>query len=360
MENKAFNQAALQYASEGHFALQNVHLIDIPVQKIEYRLHLIGKACRSATDVTLIFDASRTPFLSQMHDSEVQWEPVAQLGETLSPNSFLTSLRLSLIDNPKHVFNLDCLLGAITRLKRLSIASFSESRFSDRARPRCVPPCIGKMHCLTHLRLGPDFHLMDIPELLPHMEHLRSLHLLDSYSNRRMMPALGSLTKLQRLQIEGFQRPKLMPCLAPLTALQTLELVYCSRLQQLPSLDRLAALQVLKLQRCSKLQHLPYLDSLSPLKELSLVACHQLLQLPPLDSLTALKTLDVSACIHLQQLPPLNNLTALQWLHIRYCEKLRRGCLKLPSTHEPKLIVHGVTEEKMHDLQGKHNEKRIT
>jgi hypothetical protein len=78
--------------------------------------------------------------------------------------------------------------------------------------------------------------------------------------------------------------------------------------------------------------------------------------LPPLNELVALEFLDVRNCAQLEELPPLDHLTALRCLMLKGCKKLSTGCLKLTSHHGHRVVVEGVSKERLRDLEGEHVE----
>jgi Leucine-rich repeat (LRR) protein len=86
-----------------------------------------------------------------------------------------------------------------------------------------------------------------------------------------------------------------LPALASVTALQKLKLRHCLWIKQLPPLKSLVQLQKLDLSDCQQLRQLPALENLTALQTFILNRCQRLQHLPPMDTITALKVLDISS-----------------------------------------------------------------
>jgi Leucine-rich repeat (LRR) protein len=356
--------AVLHAATTATNALQKLDLKHIPVCDNEHLLQAISAACRSVLHVCLHFTHSN-PHQAPHLQSFVQLE------DTLSRNTALTSLQLSVPDVPYDFLKFDCLLESLTSLQTLKLAPKGDS--PNRLPPTFpLPPArhVINMPFLTRLCLGHGFRLKGLSEIIPYMTRLQALSLrgfhveelpplssltalqtleLDHCPGLEQLPPLDPLTALQTLQVTGLWHLLQVPPLATLTALQTLQLAHCEELQTLPPLDTLTALQTLvlsgfSLQRippvanltalqllsvdgCLELKELPPLDNLTALHTLKLFHCEMLHPIPPLDTLTALQTLYLEGCRNLQELPPLNSLTGLQTLDLGHCRRL----LNLPS-----------------------------
>jgi hypothetical protein len=290
-------------------SMKKISLKHIPVQKDNHLLELIPAACKSASDVALDYGhRCKKPVPDLQH--------IVQLGAALSHNSALTNLHFTIQGRPGDDFRLDSLTDALTGLQSLSLIVVHSCPLSSHL------PAPEHMLHLTHLQLGCGFNLSNLPQILPHLTRLQTLHL--SCERLQQLPPLAALTVLQTLTLQLCKQLQELPLLATLTALQTLALCHCQQLQQLPPLATLTALQTLILRDCEKLQQLPPLATLTALQTLTLIDCNKLQQLPPLATLTALKTLQLAFCEQLQELPPLATLTALQTLNLRQCKQLQQ------------------------------------
>jgi hypothetical protein len=195
--------------------LQWLRLMHIPVRNIvrnNFRLlHLISNACKSASDVSLSFGCLKT---LRIPDSQ----PVAQLTEAPCQNSSPSSLHLIICDEPQLNSRLDCILGARHRLQSLSLKVQCDGDVKMLPAPSSI---IGS-RCLTHLCLGRGFHLMDLPQMVPHMTNLQSLYLKEWH-----LPELSPLTfcsTLQTLELRLFYELVTLPTIASLPALQSLKI----------------------------------------------------------------------------------------------------------------------------------------
>jgi hypothetical protein len=354
--------AVLEAATTAPNYLKKFELIHILKQDDTRLLQLIAAACMSASDVTLRFE------FADLQNAAAQ-QPVAPLHEALSHNTSLTRLVLSFTDSSCYSISFDHLLNALTGLQSLSLAKHRRSRDLMCTRPLPAPTCIVNQLSLTHLHLGPGFHLMDLPQIIPHMTSLRSFHLegdprlqlqdlpdlspltalqtlkLEAFKNLSMLPPLATLTALQTLEVSSWEMLQQFPSLAALTALQTLKLYAMFSLLEVPALHTLTALQTLEIRSCDKLQGIsslaaltalqtlrinngwfwhpiPSIDALTALKTLELSGFWRVQEMPPLDTLTALQTVKLSSFHHLQRLPSLATLTALRELKLENCTEL--------------------------------------
>jgi Leucine-rich repeat (LRR) protein len=300
----------LQAATTAPSYLQQLDLQHISMKHNDPLMQKIAEACMCASDVTLSFDFDKA---QDVHT----WQHAAQVREALSHNNSLTSLQLALSDVPSHCFNFDYLLDALTGLHSLSLARNPHVKDPSHEQLLPAPVCIVKQLSLSCLRLGPGFHLMNLPQILPHMTSLRALHLFGGRDPPlQELPPLSPLTALQTIDLKFLKRLKVLPPVATLTGLQTLNLKACVLLEQLPPLETLEALQTLSLSHCWSLLKLPALDSLTALQTLELRHCDDLQGIPSLASLTALHTLHISYCGQIQRIPFLETLTALQTLEL--------------------------------------------
>jgi Leucine-rich repeat (LRR) protein len=370
--------AVLKAATTATTALQKLDLWNIPVCDNDHLLQLISAACRSALGVCLHFaDTDRYQIPQSQH--------YAELEDTLSQNTALTSLELTFPDVHNSVFKYDKLLESLTSLQTLKLAP-KGYRLSAFPRSRHLPPAMHfiRMSFLTHLDLGHGFHLEKLSEIIPYMTRLQALTLRGS--SLLELPPLSHLTALQSLEVHDSQHLQYLPSLDTLTALQTLCFAHCAELEEWPSLATLTALQdlyiggcrnfgelpslctltalqtlivvgshnleelpplatltglhTLILSGCRMLQQLPSLEHLTALETLDLSECHQSWQLPPLDGLLSLQTLELAECVYLQQVPPLDTLTALQTLDVSGCFDLRQ-LPPLPSVETLQVIGWG-------------------
>jgi hypothetical protein len=125
--------------------------------------HSISDACKSASDIRLHHGCS--------NQQQVRNTLTLQLSEALSQNTALTSLQLTIASSLWSVFTYHRLFESLTGLQRLELASRKPERdyeldFLPFRRD------MGNLLSLTHLSLGPGFHLMELPDVLPHMTHL--------------------------------------------------------------------------------------------------------------------------------------------------------------------------------------------
>jgi hypothetical protein len=252
--------AVLHAATTATSALRKLHLKDICLRDHDDLLMLISAACRSALDVSL-------DFVHRYMQLVPQSQSFAHLCDTLSHNTALTSLQLTFEQDPCHFFNLASLVKSLTDLHSLKLALCSHVSCGT---PGHLPPPehIINLPCLTHLCLGPGFHFMELPQIVPHMTRLRALSLRGS--DLQELPPLSPLTALQTLELQSLIKIEMLPPVATLTRLQTLDLSVCHMLQQLPPLATLTALLTLKLSNCDELQSLPPLDTLEALQTLDL------------------------------------------------------------------------------------------
>jgi hypothetical protein len=132
-------------------ALKSLELKNIPVKCNDRLQQLILAACRAASDVRLDFGC-RNPHLFPRSS------PFGQLGQALSHNSALTSLKLTFEGYPWPVVNYDRVLESLTGLQSLELASRRTS-FDGAPPPHSLttPSSITKLLCLTRLCLGPSF-----------------------------------------------------------------------------------------------------------------------------------------------------------------------------------------------------------
>jgi Leucine-rich repeat (LRR) protein len=303
--------AVLEAATTAPNFLKKFDLSYRPKQNDTRLMQLIAAACMTASDVNFMIDCDNL--------REVPWrQPGALLHEALSHNTSLTCLKLSFGDAPSYCISFDYLLDGLTGLQTLSLAKYQPRGDASCICPLPVPICIVDQLSLTHLCLGPGFHLLDLPQIIHRMASLRFFGLTcDPLVQLQDLPDLSPLTALQTLKLRSFQKLKALPTLARLTALQTLDVSFCLRLKHLPSLATLAALQTLKLFAMSRLVDLPPLDTLTALQTLDLGWCSQLQGIPSLATLTALQTLKIKHCGFVQQIPSVDALTALQTLELR-------------------------------------------
>jgi Leucine-rich repeat (LRR) protein len=290
--------------------LKKFDLIHILKQDDTRLLQLISAACMSASDVSLRLE------LNNLQNVAAQ-QPAAPLHEALSHNTSLTCLKLICSDAPWFDISFDYIFNTLTGLQTLSLAKYEPLGGCSCATPLAAPIGIVNQLSLTHLCLGPGFHLMDLPQIIPHMAPLRFLDLRgDARLQPQELPDLSPLTALQTLKLDNFKNLNVLPSLAMLTTLQTLEVSFCNMLQQLPSLATLTALQTLKLCHLLRLLEVPPLDTLTALHTLQLRSCNQLQGIPSLAALTALQTLKMSDCGLMEQIPAIDTLTALQTLEL--------------------------------------------
>jgi Leucine-rich repeat (LRR) protein len=289
--------AVLEAATTGttkSCSLKTLTLRNIPVSSNDRLQHSISAACISASYVQLTFTCNKLPFVPS--------RPLfPQLQDCLAQSSALTSLQLHFKDDPWRVFHLEFLFQNLTGLQSLELASFIRLREKfDLQKPTNELPShdlsvqrgVANLCSLTRLRLGPGFHLRELPQILPNMTRLQDLCLWGEKLETQGRIALSTLTTLQTLKLNFSYSSDLLPSVATLTALQTLDLKGCDMLGRIPPLDALTALQTLLLGECEDLE-----------------------QLPPLHNLTALRTLK-SEVRHLQDWPGLNTLPNLQTLKL--------------------------------------------
>ncbi|KAG0615814.1 hypothetical protein M758_5G068900 [Ceratodon purpureus] len=130
---------------------------------------------------------------------------------------------------------------------------------------------------------------------------------------------IGSLTKLQVLEIKGFDGDTL-PNIGKLKALQVVCFAHCDNVVTITGLSsNLFSLKSLCISRCSKLQECPGLDELYDLEELDMWGCNKLKSLPSLQRLTKLSHLNISECILLKEVLGLIDSTALKVLQANGC-----------------------------------------
>jgi hypothetical protein len=318
--------AVLHTAATAVPALQKVNLQHITVHSNRRLMQPIAAVCSSASDVSLRFGGYKQHARLRcgsldMHHFFSQ-RPFAQLGNALLHNTMLTSLQLADVDDTDHGFNLDCILGRLTRLQSLWLGCRSYPEEQSRLPCRPVPKCIMKLHCLTFLSLGYDWQLNDLPQIVPHMKHLRYLD-LSGFRTPQLQPGFFNFNQLKDLTLMNFETLKVLPSLASLTALPGLLIINCKQLREFPPLATLTGLHRLQLCKCEQLRQVPPLEALTALRILFL-KCGQLEQLPPLVTLTALTSLSLHECPQLQHLPPLANLTALQKVELAGCTQLQQ------------------------------------
>jgi hypothetical protein len=292
--------------------LQALELKHIPVSCNDRVRQLISAACMSASNIRLDHGCS-----NQQH---VRQTLTLQLSEALSQNTGLTSLQLTTVSKLWRAYHR--LFESLTGLQRLELASSKQdSDYDLDFLP--FPRYVANLLSLTHLSLGPGFHLMELPDILPHMSHLRGIRLTGEFGESMELMALKTLTALRTLELHGRWHMEALPSLEALVALETLDLSGCELLQQIPPLDSLTALQTLKLGFLQKLQNLPCLRNLTALQTLQGDFMY-VQEWPALDTLTNLQTLDLGGCQQVQQFPDLHNLTNLQSLrfsmHLRLQE----------------------------------------
>jgi hypothetical protein len=163
-------------------ALQEVELKHIPLTCSERLLQLMSTACRSASDVRLDFrhlNWEKSLFLLNYAPSYPKCSsesPLVHLNEALSHNSVLTSLQLTFEGDPVNAFNFDLLIESCAGLQSLTLSSDRENVVDD-LRGRLPARTISKLCCLTHLCLGPGLHLLELPQILPHLSRLQELRL---------------------------------------------------------------------------------------------------------------------------------------------------------------------------------------
>jgi hypothetical protein len=199
----------------------------------------------SASEVSLSFSCNNAQlvplwFVERQHQFRTVWRPVAQLAEALSRKNVLTSLHPTFHDDPRHVVNLDCLLGALTGLHQLPLAK--DMPYAELC---CIgsfpgPSCIGNLHCLIRLSVGPSFHLVHLPENVARMALLQEFY-LESDLRLYCLAELSALTARQTLELQDLWKLDELPPLCVLTSLKNLVIRRCN-LRHLPTLDHLTAL----------------------------------------------------------------------------------------------------------------------
>jgi hypothetical protein len=243
--------AVMQAATMAARTLQKLHLSSIPVVNNDPLLQMIAAVCKSASDVNLSFGRHYWDHYGH------QWHSFAQVGEALSANSALISLQLTFFCvKPCEVFNIDCLLGALTgSLQSLSL-EFNAQPSAWKVDLLPVPSRIVNMPSLTYLCLGHGFDDWSLSHVIPHITQLQDLH-LKYVSKLQFLPRLATLTALKTLVLSEFCELLKVPPLATLTALQTLQLYRCMSLEEMQPLVTLTALQTLTLSGLKGVKTIP-------------------------------------------------------------------------------------------------------
>jgi hypothetical protein len=193
---------------------------------------------------------------------------IAQIGKALAHNTALTSLSLTLITSPRLILDVEGLLEALTGLQSLSLERKGHTRHYNSSIPALTS--IINMLSLTHLCIGPGFHLINLPQIVRHLTQLKVLHLRDVWEPeyRRLL----SQSARQYLGLQNDTQCQKIPLLNCLTALQTLHVSECMHIRQIPSLPSLTALQALGLAELG-IKQVPTLDTLCALQTLNLRSC---------------------------------------------------------------------------------------
>lgn len=155
------------------------------------------------------------------------------------------------------------------------------------------------------------------------LKHLVAVRWWADKATSPSIEAVGSLTKLQILELKGFDGDKL-PNLSLLTALQVVCFAHCDNVVTITGLSsKLSSLRTLCISRCSNLRECPGLGDLHALEELDLWGCTKLEALPCLQRLTKLSHLNISECVLLREVPGLSTV-ALKELRAKGCNGLGR------------------------------------
>jgi hypothetical protein len=173
--------------------LQEVKLKQVPTSCNQRLQQVISATCRSASDVSLDFGCSDLQLVPEH-------PPFLQLSEVLSHNSALTNLQLSFVGDPCLVIDLDYMFQSLAGLRSLALTSSRCRATVCSTDGLPAPRCITSLIRLTHLSLGPGFHLRDMPQIVPHMTRLQALHLKGYCELQKLLP-LDTLAALQTLQL---------------------------------------------------------------------------------------------------------------------------------------------------------------
>ncbi|KAL7169977.1 hypothetical protein ACSBR2_034930 [Camellia fascicularis] len=172
-------------------------------------------------------------------------------------------------------------------------------------------------------------------EKLPRLNNLKKLELLDlsgcsaltvtqdtSFDQIDSLPSLSNLSNLHRLLLNKCINLKELPPLGSLTKLEELNLcrVKCFGETGADFLEHMGHLQILDLSE-TLLKKLPSMSKFKDLKQLFLRRCQLLESVQDLEALTKLEVLDLSGTA-LTHLPPLNDFTNLCQLVLRDCANL--------------------------------------
>ncbi|KAI7989504.1 putative disease resistance protein [Camellia lanceoleosa] len=282
------------------------------------------------------------------------------------------------IGNPHHLYLKGCfMLKELTYMKALkdlealhlsgasSLVKIEDMFFEDLKKLRIFDVSetnIKKLPSLLNLCKLRQLLLSHCSSLkkLPQLNNLKKLEVLDllgcsaltviqdtSFDQIDSLPSLSHLTNLRRLLLNKCINLKELPPLGSLTKLEELNLssVKCFGESGADFLEHMGHLQILDLSE-TPLKKLPSMSKLKDLKQLFLRGCQLLESLQDLEALTKLEVLDLSGTA-LTHLPPLNNFTKLRQLVLRDCANLEEFLhLEMcdPSGAKIKVLPYGISE----------------
>lgn len=173
----------------------------------------------------------------------------------------------------------------------------------------------------TSLRLYNCRKLKDISALHVHQQ-LEKLEIVQC-PLLQSLAALGSLSKLKRVYLNGCWQVSDFTPFQQATQLESLNMFECAHLTDLKWLVPLERLQWLDLLGCTRLESIAPLSSKRSLKHLSLTQLPALTRADELAALQELESLTLSECRQLEDISALASLSRLKELYLTDCTALR-------------------------------------
>ncbi|RXI00719.1 hypothetical protein DVH24_000953 [Malus domestica] len=223
----------------------------------------------------------------------------------LEPMEHLKSLNLS----GTSIKELHSSIEFLPALKRIQLQGCK--RFSS------IPKSICKLKYLEVLDFSLCSELVNFPEILEPMEHLKSLN-LSGTTVKKLHSSIEFLPALKRIQLQGCKRFSSIPKnICKLKNLEVLDFSLCSKLVNFPEiLEPMEHLKSLNLSGTTIKELHSSIEFLPALKRIQLQGCKRFSSIPKsICKLKNLEVLDFSSCAELENFPeilePMEHLKSL-------------------------------------------------
>ncbi|KAJ4975796.1 hypothetical protein NE237_000902 [Protea cynaroides] len=235
-------------------------------------------------------------------------------------------LEVLILDNCLSLAAIDESIGLLKRLVILNLwgcvnlaylpTSICELSSLKTLEIRCTKICqlpekLGCLEALTELCI-PQIQL---PNSIGNLRNLKTLSA--NYCNIQqgvIIDAIGRLSSLEYLNLEGNPFYTLPATVSGLSLLQKLSVYGCKNLQSLPKLP--SSLKFLNANECENLREISGFLDMRNLVEVSIDNCHRLIKIESLEGLDSLQQLMINQCGSLRKLPKLRDLKKMSYIHL--------------------------------------------